>query len=147
MARIHTPVRSVRYAVHKLLSTLGKKHPQALVFPLSVAAKSPYPNRVAAAQSIIANLRLHSPRLIDQTISVANELIRVAILWKEKWAKGIEEAQRFYFVNKNTDAMMRVLQPLHHMLEGIPETQHEKAFVKIFGRDLERAWNASKVSY
>lgn len=39
MARIHIPVRSVRQGIHKLLSTLGKKHPQALVFPLIVASR------------------------------------------------------------------------------------------------------------
>lgn len=39
MARIHIPVRSVRHGIHKLLTALGKKHPQALVFPLIVASK------------------------------------------------------------------------------------------------------------
>jgi FKBP12-rapamycin complex-associated protein len=39
---------------------------------------------------------------------VANELIRVAVLWKEKWCKGIEEAFRLYFTNKNPEGMMQV---------------------------------------
>jgi len=145
MARIHIPVRSVRQGVHKLLSTVGTKHPQALVFPLIVASRSPYHNRVAAAQSIIANLRPHFPRLFDQTLLVANELVRVAVLWKEKWSKGIEEAFRLYFTNKNPEGMMQILQPLHALLEqGAAETAHEKNFVKAFGKDLERAWSACK---
>jgi Ni,Fe-hydrogenase I cytochrome b subunit len=40
---------------------------------------------------------------------VANELIRVAVLWKEKWCKGIEEAFRCYFTNKNPDGMVQVI--------------------------------------
>jgi hypothetical protein len=34
------------------------------------------------------------------------------------------------------------------MLEqGLAETAHEKNFVKMFGKDLERAWNACKVPF
>lgn len=39
-ARINIPLRNVRNAIIQLLSNLGKKHPQALVFPLTVAAKA-----------------------------------------------------------------------------------------------------------
>lgn len=48
---------------------------------------------------------------------VSAELIRVAILWHERWHEGLEEASRLYFTEKNADGMIAVLQPLHDLLD------------------------------
>jgi FKBP12-rapamycin complex-associated protein len=40
IARIASPVPPVRLLIHELLCTIGKVHPQALVYPLTVASKS-----------------------------------------------------------------------------------------------------------
>ena len=40
IARIDTPRSSVRSLVHEVISDIGKHHPQALLYPLTVAAKS-----------------------------------------------------------------------------------------------------------
>ena len=34
------------------------------------------------------------PELIEQSLMVSHELIRVAILWHEQWHEGLEEASR-----------------------------------------------------
>lgn len=47
------------------------------------------------------------------------ELIRVAILWHELWHEGLEEASRLYFTEKNPEAMIAVLEPLHDLLEAV----------------------------
>lgn len=49
IARIHSPVPSVARMIHDLLTNVGKEHPQALVYPLSVASKSQASARVSAA--------------------------------------------------------------------------------------------------
>jgi serine/threonine-protein kinase mTOR len=71
IARIDHPDNSTRSLLHSLLSRLGEKHAQALVYPLSVAVKSPIEERRAAADSLMAALRTHSPKLIDQALLVS----------------------------------------------------------------------------
>ena len=58
----------------------------------------------------------HSPVLVQQTVLVSEELIRVAILWHEMWHEGLEEASRLYFGERNVPGMFSVLDPLHAML-------------------------------
>ncbi len=91
IARIHTHSPQVRKGVQELLSTIGKNHPHALVYPLTVASKSQAAARQAAAQALLARMRTHSPQLVDQALLVSEELIRSAILWHELWQEGLEE--------------------------------------------------------
>lgn len=144
MARIHIPLRTVRQGIHRMLSTLGKHHPQALVFPVTVAKQSPFNTRASAAQAIITSIRGFCSTLLDETLLVSSELIRVAILWKERWYKQLDEASRQYYIEKKTDAMAITLQRLNEMLERGPETISEQTFVKVFGRDLTKAWEATR---
>jgi phosphatidylinositol kinase/protein kinase (PI-3 family) len=55
----------------------------------------------------------------QQANLVSHELIRVAILWHELWHEGLEEASRLYFTEKNPEAMIAVLIPLHDMIEAV----------------------------
>lgn len=48
---------------------------------------------------------------------VSTELIRVAILWHEMWHEALEEASRLYFGEHNIEGMLKVLEPLHVLLE------------------------------
>ena len=50
---------------------------------------------------------------------VSEELIRVAILWHEMWHEYLEEASRLYFNDKNPEAMIDYLAPLHAALERV----------------------------
>ncbi|XP_049851152.1 serine/threonine-protein kinase tor-like [Schistocerca gregaria] len=144
MARVHASHRSVSQGIHSILTALGKSHPQMLVFPLMVAKRSPYPLRASAAQSILTSIRSHSMELVDEAILVSTELIRIAILWKEKWYKGLDEASYYYYVEKKVDSMTIVLQHLNDMLEKGAETLSEQAFIKAFGKDLSKAWEEVK---
>jgi FKBP12-rapamycin complex-associated protein len=45
-------------------------------------------------------MRHHSPKLVSETLLVSGELIRVAILWKEKWRKGLDEAYHQYYYER-----------------------------------------------
>jgi FKBP12-rapamycin complex-associated protein len=144
IARIHTTVQPVRRLIHELMSTVGFEHPQACVYPLTVASKSQSQSRFTAAISILKSIRKHSDALVEQAMLVSQELIRVAILWHEIWHEGLEEASRLYFGEHNVDGMLATLSPLHQMLEKGPQTMREMSFQQAFGRELHEAYDWCK---
>jgi FKBP12-rapamycin complex-associated protein len=140
IARINQPNRRVQQAVHNLLADVGRTHPQALVYPLTVAMKSwKNTRRSRSAAIIMDSMRQHSATLVNQAELVSHELIRVAVLWHELWHEGLEEASRLYFGDQNIEGMFATLEPLHELLERGPETLREISFAQAFGRDLKEA--------
>lgn len=140
ISRINQPDPVVSKSLLSLLAKLGRAHPQALIFPLTVAIKSESLSRQRAALSTIERMRQHSPKLVDQADLVSNELIRVSVLWHEMWYEGLDDASRAYFGEHNVEKMLTILEPLHHTLEKGPETIREASFVNSFGKDLGEAW-------
>ncbi|XP_050539572.1 serine/threonine-protein kinase mTOR [Daktulosphaira vitifoliae] len=139
IARIDTPRTLVSRLIHHLLIDIGKHHPQALVYPLTVANKSASMVRRNAANKILKTMCEHSPNLVQQAVMVSDELLRVAILWHELWHEALEEASRLYFGENNIKGMYEVLEPLHAMLERGPQTLKETSFNQTYGRDLVEA--------
>lgn len=140
IARINQPNSRVRDTIHHLLSDVGRQHPQALVYPLTVAMKSAQNTRRSrSAGQIMDSMRQHSAKLVEQADVVSQELIRVAVLWHEQWHEGLEEASRLYFGDHNIDGMFATLAPLHDLLDRGPETLREVSFTQTFGRDLQEA--------
>jgi FKBP12-rapamycin complex-associated protein len=139
LARINQPNPTVRQSIHQLLTEVGKAHPQALVFPLTVSMKSDVSRRQRSAKELMEVMREHSPKLVEQADLVSNELIRIAVLWHEQWHEGLEEASRLYFGDHNIDGMFATLAPLHAMLDKGPETLREISFIQSFGRELQEA--------
>lgn len=139
IARIDTHRSLVGSLVHQLLIDIGKQHPQALVYPLTVASKSAAPQRKKAAHKILNSMSDHSPTLVQQALMCSEELIRVAILWHEQWHEGLEEASRLYFGEMNVSGMFETLAPLHAMLDRGPQTLKETSFYQAYSRDLNEA--------
>ncbi|KAG8505591.1 Serine/threonine-protein kinase mTOR [Galemys pyrenaicus] len=139
IARIDTPRPLVGRLIHQLLTDIGRYHPQALIYPLTVASKSTTTARHNAANKILKNMCEHSNTLVQQAMMVSEELIRVAILWHEMWHEGLEEASRLYFGERNVKGMFEVLEPLHAMMERGPQTLKETSFNQAYGRDLMEA--------
>lgn len=139
IARINQPVPRVRGSIHRLLAEVGKAHPQALVYPLTVTMKSNVVRRSESAGQIMEKMREHSPKLVQQADLVSHELIRVAVLWHELWHEGLEEASRLYFGDQDIDGMFATLNPLHDLLIAGPETLREISFAQSFGRELQEA--------
>lgn len=139
IARIDTHRSLVGQLIHQLLIDIGKSHPQALVYPLTVASKSASISRKKAAHRILSSMSDHSPTLVEQAVMCSDELIRVAILWHEQWHEGLEEASRLYFGERNIKGMFATLEPLHAMLERGPQTLKETSFYQAYGRDLTEA--------
>ena len=140
IARIHTSSQPIRNLLTELLIRIGKGHPQALVYPLTVASKSPSEARRAASLHVLHSMRQHSSVLVSQASMVSTELVRVAILWHELWHEAIEEASRHWFGNKNADGMYAALLPLHQAMERGPQTTRELNFHTLYSRELQEAY-------
>lgn len=145
IARISQPNERVRHAIHNLLCEVGRAHPQALVYPLTVSIKSDTENRSRSATAIMENMRQHSPKLVEHADLVSHELIRLAVSWHELWHEAIEKASTLYFGLKDPDGMLACLAPLHHQLDQGAETLREVSFIQTFGRNLHEAreWTRS----
>ena len=141
IARIHTSSSCIRNLLTELLCRIGKGHPQALVYPLTVASKSPSEARKAASLHVLHSMRQHSSTLVSQAGMVSSELVRVAILWHELWHEAIDEAGRHWFGVKNADGMYAALHPLHQAMERGPQTARELNFHQLYGRELQEAFD------
>ncbi|KAK3104575.1 hypothetical protein FSP39_005244 [Pinctada imbricata] len=139
IARIDTPRHLVARLISQLLIDVGKSHPQALIYPLTVASKSNAQARQNAANKVLKSMCEHSNTLVQQAMLVSEELIRVAILWHELWHEGLEEASRMYFGERDVKGMFNTLDPLHAMMERGPQTLKETSFNQAYGRDLMEA--------
>eukprot|EP00741_Cyanophora_paradoxa_P013831 tig00020710_g13351.t1 len=73
IARIHTPCVPVRRLIADVLVKVGRQHPQALVYSLTVASKSQSASRRAAAVSVMNAMRQHSPALVEQVREIKIE--------------------------------------------------------------------------
>ena len=143
MARFDIPKTNIRNSIHTLLMRIGKQHPQALVYPLTVASQDKDVMRSDAARVIIRDIEKHSKSLIDQALLIAGELNRTAIILKEQWYDGIERASQNYFHENNIKQMIKTLMELtthvHTLLKKGPETLSEMSFCQSFGLEIIEA--------
>ena len=66
IARIQTPSANIRRNIDMLLTDVGKHHPQALIYPLTVASQSSSISRKNAALAIMDRMRDHSATIVEQ---------------------------------------------------------------------------------
>ena len=72
IARISSPDMRVRKCVHTLLLRVGRKHPQALIYPLAVASHEARSHGAATssrgrwAERILTTMRSHCDALVEQ---------------------------------------------------------------------------------
>ncbi|KRY15256.1 Serine/threonine-protein kinase mTOR [Trichinella patagoniensis] len=139
IARIDTPRHFVSHLIIEILMDIGKNHPQALIYPLTVASKSSSSARRQAADRVLKHMSDHSPNLVQQASMVSDELVRVAILWHELWHEALEEASRLFFSDRNVKGMLDLLNPLHALIERGATTMKEQSFNQAYYRDLKEA--------
>ncbi|XP_063895225.1 serine/threonine-protein kinase mTor isoform X1 [Helicoverpa armigera] len=139
IARIDSPRSLVAKLVHILLIDIGKLHPQALVYPLTVATKSSFVTRKNAANYILKTMCAHSQNLVNEAAIISEELIKVAILWHDQVFIALDEASRLYYSEKDYRGMFKTLDKMHAMLDRPPETLKEVSFLQMYGRDLQEA--------
>lgn len=100
IARIDSPRSLVAKLVHILLIDISKLHPQALVYPLTVATKSSFVTRKNAAHYILKTMCVHSQNLVNEAALISEELIKVAILWHDQVFIALDEASRYVTIFK-----------------------------------------------
>ncbi|KAJ3213356.1 phosphatidylinositol kinase- protein kinase tor1 [Clydaea vesicula] len=129
IARIDSTSIYVKGLIQKLLMTVGRYHPQALVYSLSVTSKSEKPVVRSAALTILNEMSNHSSTLIEQALVFGNEMIAVSMLWREIWCEGLLEAL-FCYRKRDIDEMIFRLDLLHKETDKQnPKTQNEIDFV------------------
>ncbi|KGG50405.1 phosphatidylinositol 3-kinase Tor2, partial [Mitosporidium daphniae] len=139
IARIQISNISIRRIVHQLLLEINNSHPQSLLYSLAVASKSTNSQRKSIAIGLLNKIRLSSPVLVDQTLLICNELVRVAVLWSELWSDGLEEASRLYHAQKDISGSIRILDYLHQVIQQEPKTKDEANFIEQYGSVLKKA--------
>jgi len=139
IASINQANARVRASIHNLLCEVGRAHPQALVYPLTVSIKSDVTRRSRSAMQIMDSLRQHSPKLVDQADTVSHELVRIGVLWHEQWHEALEEASRLYFGDHDPHGMIVCLAAVHELIDHGAETLREISFIQSFGRELHEA--------
>lgn len=145
IARLHVGKPKIRSLIQGLLVEVGCAHPQALVYPLTVALQSENITRKKSAKSLLNKICENRPRLVEDARMVSRELIRTAILWHEKWHSALIDASRlFWGKTKNEKAMIERLRPMYDELSKPPTTLREQAFVDAFKSDLLVAWDLVK---
>jgi FKBP12-rapamycin complex-associated protein len=143
LARLHLVRNNIRLQLMELLSRIGAENPQALIFPLTVACKSPLKSRQVTASTILESTRREWPTLVEHAELVSAECVRVAVLWEEQWHGALEEAWRQHYHEKNPEGAVEVLMPLHEKVENPgPQTGQEAAFEHRYGEILRRAFKS-----
>ncbi|KAJ1627029.1 armadillo-type protein [Pavlovales sp. CCMP2436] len=140
IARLDTGEPEVRRVVQQLLCNIALEHPQAFIYPLTVAASEAQSlARKMAAQSVLAAMRHRFDPLIEHARLVSCELMRVAILLPELWLEALDEASRLWFRHKDARAMLATLRPMHALMKQGPQTGREVQFFHQFAFDLDEA--------
>jgi FKBP12-rapamycin complex-associated protein len=138
VARIDVKDEVVKQSIHEALLDIGYQHPQAMVFPLSVAARSTSRDRSSAARRLMARMKQHSRELVYQATLVTDELVRTGFLWHEEWHSALQQASSLFYEYQDIPAMIKRLQSVHLRLKK-PETLREVAFEQAFGVELRKA--------
>lgn len=118
IARVDSSSTQIHSLLRRLLLKIGRAHPQALIYPITLAANSTSLKRRESASAILGDLRTHSPSLVDEAEMVSWEMINVALTRQELWHEGLEEASRLYFGEKNVSAAVAALEDLHKIGNG-----------------------------
>ena len=119
VARIHISESKAKRLLINLLVQLSKAHPQALVYSLTRSTRSSAESRKKAALEVLSNLRRDKMILVKEADVVSGEMIRVAVLWTERWMRGIEDASCQYYEMKNIKKMLSIFDDLYRMI-GCP---------------------------
>lgn len=139
IARIDVTEKQTHDLIFELLNLIAKEHPQSIIYPVTVSAKSKNPERKRAAQEILASLRREAPNLVKQSIQISNEINRAAILLYERWYEGIEEAWLLFYEQKDIKKMIEALQEMHEESRKKPETLSEISFYQKYGMKIQLA--------
>eukprot|EP00744_Colponema_vietnamica_P006667 GILI01009669.1.p1 GENE.GILI01009669.1~~GILI01009669.1.p1 ORF type:complete len:1659 (-),score=242.79 GILI01009669.1:99-4820(-) len=133
LARMEISSHRIRESLGTLLSRVGVSFPQALIYPLTVSKK-----KASVVKKALEGINQVNPELVDMASQISNELVRIAILWNEKWDDAIRRAAK---TPTDFNEIVHVLQSLYSDLEH-PATPNEVQFAQTHRQTLAAAWGA-----
>jgi FKBP12-rapamycin complex-associated protein len=116
IARIHIKSSEISSLLRRLLVRVASAHPQALVWPISVALNTNDTQQKSVATEILMEMRKNRRQLVEEATTVSRELMKVAITPHELWYDGLEQAAQLYMDNKDVASMINTLMELHETL-------------------------------
>jgi FKBP12-rapamycin complex-associated protein len=79
------------------------------------------------------------PVIVEQMVTLANELIRTAVSWWEIWHTQLDEGSRVYILQNDIEKMFAFLDEAHESVRHEPETFYETMFIRQFGQQVALA--------
>ncbi|CAJ0573056.1 unnamed protein product, partial [Mesorhabditis spiculigera] len=125
--------------VKQVILDVSKVYPQALVYPITVAAKSSGSENGLELFTLFSDMSPKHNKLAEEAKLVTEELVRCAILWHEQWNEALDEASRLYFQENDIPGFLATLDPMHQRLKTAPMTIKEHSFVQTYFADLTDA--------
>nr|CCC47387.1 conserved hypothetical protein, fragment [Trypanosoma vivax Y486] len=135
VARIGIAAKLARSILTDLLVSIGSKYPHALIYPLTVTVKSPEAIRRLVAERVLKGIRVSNDLMVEEASLISNEMVRIAILWTDKWYNQIHRAAG---IRDRMHDIFQILRPLYDEMEH-PTTPNEHRFVKTYSKTLLRA--------
>ncbi|CAD8184910.1 unnamed protein product [Paramecium octaurelia] len=139
LARIQIQNPIIQQLLQDLLIHISRIHPQALIYPLTVACKSKNQIKRLQVLKILDDMKKHSPILVNEALIISEELNRTAILLKEAWREGIQEAWTSFSQDKNKTHVERILRGLHDNMRVKLESLSEISFHQTYGQEIFEA--------
>eukprot|EP01064_Diplonema_japonicum_P035205 TRINITY_DN7550_c6_g1_i1.p1 TRINITY_DN7550_c6_g1~~TRINITY_DN7550_c6_g1_i1.p1 ORF type:complete len:2353 (+),score=402.44 TRINITY_DN7550_c6_g1_i1:273-7331(+) len=123
--------------LHDLLCLISLLYPQKVLLAVSVPLRSTAPensNKMKKAAAVYSYVSARLPALASEAEVVSTGLVRVAVLWSEKWYECLVEANRLWMMG-NGAAVVSIMGPLHEELAK-PVTELDKQFKALYEREL-----------
>ncbi|KAG5306758.1 MTOR kinase, partial [Acromyrmex insinuator] len=142
IARIDTPRALVGRCIHHLLIDIGKTHPQALVYPLTVASKSASHARKTAANKILKK-PLHAmlergPQTLKETSF--NQAYGRDLIEAQEWCNRYKTSRNVRDLNQAWDLYYHVFRRISRQLPQLTSLELQYVSPKLLiCRDLELA--------
>lgn len=134
IARMSVNTKLSRTILAHLLIRVGTAYPHALIYPLTVAEKSPDIIRQAMAKRVLRGIEGSNELLVKEASLVSNELVRIAILSCERWHAAIQAAA---LTPNDVSAIRRCVDGICKDLSNA-ETPDEVSFRSKYGPALQK---------
>jgi len=96
IARMYVKTPEIYKVLQSLLTKLAKKHPQALVCPISVALNTQNSQQKMIASHVLKEMRKKDETLVEEATMISRELMRAAASPHEMWKEHLEAAYGLY---------------------------------------------------
>src|SRR3546814_7538012 len=92
----------VKQLLERILGEVADAHPQAFVYPITVAMNTSSEQRRQVAAVLLDKMKLQNVELVAEANLVSRELMRVAITSHEQWHEGLEKAAQQYLQDRKS---------------------------------------------